>query len=38
MYRKLGEPEGQYEHCGEENISYLCWESNPNSSVVQPVY
>jgi hypothetical protein len=35
--RKLGGSQSQSRHCEGEEISWLCWELNPYSSVVQPV-
>jgi hypothetical protein len=35
--RRLGEPQNRYGRHGKEKISYRSRDSNPDSSVVQPV-
>ena len=35
--RKLTGPQSQWEHSGEEKNVCRCWDSNPDSTVVQPV-
>jgi hypothetical protein len=37
MARRLGGAQSRSGHCGEENISYLCQESNLDSLAIQPV-
>jgi hypothetical protein len=37
LNRRGGRPEKYHGHFREEEIFYLCWQSNHNSSVVQPV-
>jgi hypothetical protein len=37
LYRGLCGPQSQFGRCEEEKLSYLCLESNPDSSAVKPI-